>query len=134
LSVYYCAADICVLPSYYESFGFAALEAAACAKPVVASRVGGLTTIVDDGVTGFLVNWRCPGPFVERLDLLLNNRQLRERMGRAARTRAETFSWDAAVERLTGAYTKLREKHLSVENQPGASPGLQLVNQVRAAL
>lgn len=107
LNKYYNAADICVLPSYYESFGFAALEAAACGKPVVASRVGGLTTIVIDGTTGFLVNWRCPGPFVERLDLLLNNEVLRHDMGKAARIHAQTLTWEATADRLLHAYTNL---------------------------
>lgn len=107
LSKFYNAADICVLPSYYESFGFAALEAAASGKPVVASRVGGLTTIVKDGETGFLVNWRCPGLFVERLDLLLNNPVLRLEMGKAARLHAETLTWEAAADRLLHAYSKL---------------------------
>jgi D-inositol-3-phosphate glycosyltransferase len=107
LKVYYSAADICVLPSYYESFGFAALEAAACGKPVVASRVGGLTTVVQDGKTGFLVNWRCPGPFVERLDLLLRNEVLRHEMGVAARTHAESLSWESAADKLIDAYSRL---------------------------
>lgn len=107
LKTYYNAADICVLPSYYESFGFAALEAAACGKPVVASRVGGLTTVVQDGVTGFLVSWQCPGPFVERLDLLLNNDQLRSEMGEAARLHAQTLTWDATADRLLEAYARL---------------------------
>ena len=107
LKVYYCAADVCVLPSYYESFGFAALEAAACGKPVVASRVGGLTTVVQDGETGFLVNWRCPGPFVERLDLLLRNSDLRCEMGIAARRHAESLSWESAADRLIHAYALL---------------------------
>jgi D-inositol-3-phosphate glycosyltransferase len=110
LKVYYSAADICVLPSYYESFGFAALEAAACGKPVVASRVGGLTTVVQDGKTGFLVNWRCPGPFVERLDLLLRNEILRNEMGSAARTHAESLSWESAADKLIHAYSRLLDK------------------------
>ncbi len=110
LRTYYNAADVCVLPSYYESFGFAALEAAACGKPVVASRVGGLTTVVNDGETGFLVNWRCPGPFVERLDLLLNNEEMRNEMGKAARLHSQTLTWDAAADRLMHAYSQLVEK------------------------
>lgn len=107
LKTYYNAADICVLPSYYESFGFAALEAAACGKPVVASRVGGLTTVVKDGETGFLVNWRCSGHFVERLELLLRNDVLREEMGTAARLHAQTLTWDSAADRLIEAYARL---------------------------
>ncbi len=55
LPLYYAAADVTVLPSYYESFGMVALEAMACGSPVIASRVGGLVTTVRDGVTGFLI-------------------------------------------------------------------------------
>ena len=100
LVVYYNAADICVLPSYYESFGLAALEAAACGKPVVASRVGGVPVVVQDGETGYLVHWRCPGPFVEKLEVLLANEPLRRQMGFAARERAKDLSWSNAADRL----------------------------------
>ena len=55
LRLFYAAADATVMPSYYESFGMVALEAMACGSPVVASRVGGLTTTIQDGITGHLV-------------------------------------------------------------------------------
>jgi D-inositol-3-phosphate glycosyltransferase len=60
LSSYYRAADVCIVPSRSESFGLVALEAAACGTPVVASAVGGLTTLVDQGHTGFLVEDPAP--------------------------------------------------------------------------
>lgn len=104
---YYNAADVCVLPSFYESFGLAALEAAACGKPVAASRVGGLPTIVKDGETGYLVAWRCPGPFQERLEVLLRNAPLRRAMGEAARRHAETLSWELAGGRLCELFESL---------------------------
>jgi D-inositol-3-phosphate glycosyltransferase len=107
LPVYYNAADVCVLPSYYESFGLAALEAAACGKPVVASRVGGLPSVVLDGRTGYLIAWRCPGPFVERLELLLTNDHLRRDMGAAARAHAEALTWDVATGRLLTVFQQL---------------------------
>ena len=85
LPLYYNAADVCVVPSYYESFGLVAVESMACGTPVVASRVGGLTTTVQDGETGYLIPWRCPEPFAERLELLLDNDELRASFGRAGR-------------------------------------------------
>jgi N-acetyl-alpha-D-glucosaminyl L-malate synthase BshA len=78
------AADLFLLPSQEESFGLAALEAMACEVPVVASRVGGLPEVIEDGVTGFL----CP---LDAIDLmaargveLLRDPDRRARMGRTA--------------------------------------------------
>ncbi|MBM3956689.1 MAG: glycosyltransferase [Gemmatimonadetes bacterium] len=104
LAAYYSCADVCVLPSYYESFGLAALEAAACGRPVVASKVGGLPSVVRDGETGYLVGWRCPGPFVDRLELLLANDRLRRDMGEAARIHAQTLTWETCARRLLRLY------------------------------
>ena len=66
LRLFYAAADATVMPSYYESFGMVALEAMACGSPVVASRVGGLTTTVQDGVTGHLVPEGDPAALADR--------------------------------------------------------------------
>ena len=107
LPAYYSAADVCVVPSWYESFGLVALESMACGTPVVASRVGGLPTIVKDGVTGYLVPWRCPEPFADRLDILLNNATINRTMGEAARNRALTMGWSAVAESLLSLYSTL---------------------------
>ena len=56
LPYFYSAADVCVIPSYYESFGLVALESLACGTPVVATKVGGAESIIRHGQTGFLVN------------------------------------------------------------------------------
>ena len=77
LPAWYSAADVCVVPSYYESFGLVAVEAMACGTPVVASRVGGLVSTVTDGVNGYLIPWRCPEPFAEKLEVLIRNPELR---------------------------------------------------------
>ena len=107
LPIYYSAANVCVLPSYYESFGLAALEAMACGTPVIASRVGGLQTIVKNGETGYLIPWRCPDPFVERLEMLLGNSVLQRVIGGAARVEAEKMSWSLVVDRLLDIYDSL---------------------------
>ena len=104
---YYAASDVCVLPSHYESFGLAALEAAACEKPVVASNVGGLPSIVLSGETGYLISWQCPGPFATCIELLLENHYLRRSLGRAARKHATTLTWDASVDALMLLYESL---------------------------
>ena len=109
LPTYYSAADVFVMPSYYESFGLVALEAMACGTPVIASRVGGLRTLVKDGETGYLVPWRCPEPYAQRLDILMANPALRESMGRAARDKALTMGWDGVAGRMSGLYLSRTE-------------------------
>lgn len=107
LPEYYSAADVFVLPSWYESFGLVALEAMSCATPVVASRVGGLTTFIDHGKTGYLVPWRCPEAFARSLETLLENPPLRRAMGAAARDTAERLSWSAMANKMLACYNQL---------------------------
>ncbi len=107
LPLFYNAADICVVPSYYESFGLVALEAMACGTPVVASRVGGLQGTVRDSETGYLIPWRCPEPFAERLELLLENEELRRNLGQSARMVAEGYAWPRIAEQVEAVYDEL---------------------------
>ena len=107
LPIHYNAADVCVLPSHYESFGLAALEASACGRPVVASEVGGLPAIVQSGITGYLVPARQSDVMAERLCELLGDEMMRSRMGTAAREHAETLSWDRSTDALLECYRAL---------------------------
>src|SRR5207248_3149227 len=80
------AADLFLLPSQEESFGLAALEAMACEVPVVASRVGGLPEVIDDGVTGYLCEPDVISGMADRGTAVLVDPELRARIGRAAAT------------------------------------------------
>jgi glycosyltransferase involved in cell wall biosynthesis len=80
----------------------------ASGTPVVASRLGGLSEVIEHGVTGFLVE---PGNVAElrwRLDQVLGDRPLARQLGRNARERfLETFTWDACADRCLAAYSEL---------------------------
>lgn len=108
---YYSAADVCVVPSYYESFGLVAVEAMACGTPVVASRVGGLVSTVIDGVSGYLIPWRCPEPFAEKLEVLLNNPELRNNFSRAAQRSMERFAWRRVSLQMASLYDRVLGEH-----------------------
>ena len=111
LPTYYSAADVFVLPSHSESFGLAPLEAMACGTPVVVSRVGGMKTFVNSGENGYLVPWRCPESFAQRLDVLLANPELRHAMGQAARQKALSMGWDSVADQMLDYYSTHIARH-----------------------
>jgi len=105
----YNAAALFVYPSSYEGFGMPVLEAMACGTPVVASRVGGLSVAVRDSETGYLIPWRCPEPFAERLEVLLGNDDLRRRFGETAREEVARFRWSNVADAVLGLYGEVIE-------------------------
>ena len=110
LPLYYAAADVTVLPSYYESFGMVALEAMACGSPVIASRVGGLVTTVRDGVTGFLVPDGDVEALAERIDTLAGDPELRWRLGREGVRWAAQHRWPCVAEAVCKEYASLESR------------------------
>ena len=93
LAVWYAAATVVCVPSYSESFGLVALEAAACGTPVVAAAVGGLQTAVRHGRTGLLVEGHDPGRWAFELAGLLAAPSWLHTMGELAVRHASGFSW-----------------------------------------
>jgi D-inositol-3-phosphate glycosyltransferase len=104
LPLYYAAADVTVMPSSYESFGLVAVESLACGTPVVATRVGGLVSIVRDGETGLLVPWRDPALFAESLHALLGDAELHARLSGAARASVLRFGWQHIADAHVALY------------------------------
>ena len=112
LSTFYRAADVCLVPSRSESFGLVALEAAACGTPVVASAVGGLTTLVDSGHTGFLVEGRDPQDFAACAGRILEDPRRAEEMAASAAARARRYTWSVTAARLRRLYGDLTSRRL----------------------
>lgn len=107
LPYYYSAAEVLVMPSHYESFGMVALEAMACGTPVVASQVGGLAFLVQDGQTGFTVPDGDPDTLCSRLTELLSNHPMREKMGQAAAEYAQGYAWEKIARQVQQVYEQL---------------------------
>ncbi len=112
LSTYYRAADVCLVPSRSESFGLVALEAAACGVPVVASDVGGLTTLVDHGRSGFRVGGRDPVGYIDAVSAILDDPRLAESMARRGAETAARYSWSATALRLRRIFAGLSSRVL----------------------
>ena len=102
----YAAADVvCQVSRWEEAFGWVIAEAMAAARPLVATRVGGIPELVADGESGFLVPRRAPAEIAARLIQLLEDSALRAAMGRRGRQTAErNFSLSANLDTLLRAY------------------------------
>jgi L-malate glycosyltransferase len=104
----FATADLFLLPSATESFGLAALEAMACGVPVIASRVGGLPEVIDDGISGFLHQPDDLDGMVASAVRLLTDEELHRRVAHAGRQVAvERYSADRVVPQYEAAYEQL---------------------------
>ena len=104
LPYYYSAADVVVMPSHYESFGMVALEAMACGTPVIATQVGGLAFLVQDGVTGFHIPVDCPQALGERLVTLLDDHEMQAQMSQQAARIAQNYAWEKIASNMHTLY------------------------------
>ena len=103
-------ADVYALSSSEESFGLSALESMACGTPVLACNVGGVAEVVEDGVSGWLVDADDPQAFADGICRALSNREQTRAMGASARERAESlFARDQIVDQYERVYRQALE-------------------------
>jgi Glycosyltransferase len=107
LPYYYSAAEVVVMPSHYESFGMVALEAMACGTPVIASQVGGLAFLVQDGVTGFTIPAEDHIALCEKLTVLLGEDSLRQQMGKNSVEYAQKYDWGIIAPQIIDVYAEM---------------------------
>jgi glycosyltransferase involved in cell wall biosynthesis len=106
------ACDVFVLPSEYEAFGLVLLEAGACEKPCVATKVGGVPEVIEDGRTGLLVDYGDVDSLANSISSLLGDEAKRKQMGKAARERVKkNFTWTKVVDQLEKVYSDALEKY-----------------------
>ena len=124
---HYYAGDIFVLPSICnDSFGIPVVEAMAAGSPVVASRSGGVVETVKDRDTGFIVEKNDPQQLAYTLLKLLEDDELREKMGRAGRERAlTTFTWDTVADTMLARYQSLSGFGAPIPAEVSHAPLLQ---------
>lgn len=109
---YFANATCLCLPSITESegFGMVVLEAAMQMTPSIGSRIGGIPSAIEDGVTGFLVEPRSVTDLAEKIDLLSNNLNLRHKLGEAAYQRTvERFLWKTQIEKTHKLFNQLKK-------------------------
>lgn len=117
LHQYYGAADVVVMPSYYEPFGMVAIEAMATGTPVVASNVGGLKWSIKEGKTGFHAKVKDHKDFAEKIVKVLKEPQLRDFLGKNGIVRVKNnFSWARIAEKMSNIYQGTIEKHNGLED------------------
>ena len=111
LPVYYSMADVFAFPSLYEAMGKVVVEAMACETPVVASRVGGIVEIVENGRNGFLVEPKDVKGLGEAILRVLQDKHLAKKLAQEGRRTVESkFTWKHTVEQISKAYEKLTSR------------------------
>jgi D-inositol-3-phosphate glycosyltransferase len=100
LPYFYSAADVCVVPSYYESFGLVALESLACGTPVVAADVGDLKNIIRQGETGCVTADNSPERLASGIASLLSGQPKDVESAISVRASVTRFDWSKIAEKV----------------------------------
>ena len=113
LPYYYSAADACVVPSYYESFGLVALESLACGTPVVATDVGNLNNIILQGETGYVVTDNTPHHLADKIALLLSRPSPDTESALSIRASVSRFGWPKIAEAIIKEFRLVLANYLA---------------------
>ncbi len=120
LAELYRAATLVTVPSHSESWGRVAAGAQARGTPVVATRVGGLRTVVADGVSGMLIDGHAPDAWASALDEICTRPRLRAALASGARRHAERFGWESTTADLLRVYQRAAEPAVDAALRRGA--------------
>ena len=104
LPFFYSAADLCVVPSYYESFGLVVLESLACGTPVVATKVGGAESVIQHGKTGYVVRDNDSCRLADKIALLLSTSNGNTEFAGLVRASVTKYSWSNITEAIIEEY------------------------------
>jgi D-inositol-3-phosphate glycosyltransferase len=115
LPYFYSAADVCVVPSYYESFGLVALESLACGTPVVATDVGDLKNIIRQGETGYVVDENTPQKLANSINSVLVRQRRDIDTAFSVRASINGYNWANIADRV------IKELRLVLKNQIAAA-------------
>jgi len=107
LPLYYSAADVCVVPSYYESFGLVALESLACGTPVVATDVGSARSVIRQAETGYVVPGGSPHLLAQKISLLLSKPEAGAESIGLMQASVSGFNWASIAEMMVKEYRKV---------------------------
>ncbi len=104
LPFFYSAANLCVVPSYYESFGLVVLESLACGTPVVATRVGGAESVIRHGETGYVVRNNDSCHLADKIALFLSTSNGNTEFVGTVRASVVNYSWSNITEAILAEY------------------------------
>ena len=104
LPFFYSAADVCVVPSYHESFGLVVLESLACGTPVVATKVGAAETLVRPGKTGYLAKSNDPLDLADSISQLMRDLNQHQELASSIRASVMKYRWQNIADALIAEY------------------------------
>lgn len=110
LPSYYNAAEVVVMPSHYESFGLAALEAMACGTPVVATNVAGISSLIGPAHGEFITSANNPLYLATQIEQLLTDQHVHANQSQHALTLAKTMTWKTVAEKTLKIYRILAQR------------------------